>query len=71
MQDALPLATIHIDPVWTKHTLTIQSPVVATHTNCWNIENKSLKLNVLLTVHHNISVQWNQRDAIFIKIIKK
>jgi hypothetical protein len=30
----------------------------------------SLKLNVLLTVHHSISVQWNQRDALFVHFIK-
>jgi hypothetical protein len=27
-------------------------------------------LNVMLTVHHSISVQWNQRDALFIHLIK-
>jgi hypothetical protein len=29
-----------------------------------------LKLNVLLTVHHSISVYENQRDALFIQFIK-
>jgi hypothetical protein len=26
----------------------------------------SIKLNVLLTVHHNIQVQWDQHDALFV-----
>jgi hypothetical protein len=28
------------------------------------------RLNVLFTVHHSISVQWNQRDVCFIQFIK-
>jgi hypothetical protein len=29
------------------------------------------QLNVLLTVHHSISVQLNQRDTLFIQFIEK
>jgi hypothetical protein len=33
-------------------------------------ENEIIRLNVLLNVHHNTSIQWNQRDELLIQFIE-
>jgi hypothetical protein len=35
-----------------------------------DVDNIIFKLDVLLTAHHNISVQLNQRDTLFIQFIE-
>jgi hypothetical protein len=34
------------------------------------VHTRNDKLKVLLTVHHRVSVKWNQRDALFTQFIK-
>jgi hypothetical protein len=65
--------TVHISFQHTLHTFFYQNIDHLQWTDLLNIQNEIhyiFKLNVLLTVHHNTSVELNQRDALSNQFIK-